>query len=435
MKVKDAAFRQWIYFVLILAAILRLGFLASDKTLPVMWDARRYASAAVAVISFVDGTGPESSTDDRLDRHAFKFYYDKYIQGEKIDWQYYTPHSLTQARGDLFFAGPLYPAMLAAVFYLAPAADFTFARILGIIFDLLSVWLVILVAARLVGRRAAIVSGLVYAIYFPFIQTATMLLLETSTSFFILLAVYLLMRGTESNQRRYFVLTGLLCGMMVMHKPTSMLIGLPLVAGLYFYDRENSSPRQFLKRLVTVAIPAGCLFGPWLVITSLEYGQLALRDPAYAQSNLRQSSSIAFEGYDLDAVEKDFNSRPIYSDPLGQAGGYMGLFAKKFERLWSRPYNDFKRTFVIPNSVVEWLHTLIIVFGFIGMLALLLKSSPHAAWPVAICGYYTAIHLVFHSINRYSFNALPVVIICAAGCSVALYDALVSSPTRSRLMV
>lgn len=435
MNVYDSGFRRWVYLVLILAAVLRFGFLMSGDVLPVMWDARRYASAAVALLSYVDTSGPETAQDDREDRYAFKHYYEKYIQGEKIHWQYYTPHSLTQARDDLFFSGPLYPSMLAAVFYLAPVADFTFARVLGIIFDLFSVWLIVLVAARLVGRRAAIVGGVLYAIYFPFIQTSTMLLLETSTNFFLLLGIFLLMRGVETERRRYLIATGIICGLLVMHKPTAMLLIGPLVLGFYFYTRDNSSTRQFLKQVMLIALPAGVIFCSWLTVASFKYDQLALRDPSYARANLRQSSSIAYEGYDLDIVEEDFNSRPIYGDLLGRASGYAGLFAKKFERLWSRPYNDFKRTFLLPNVAVEWLHTFMIVFGFIGMIMLMFRSRPQAGWPVAICGYYTAIHLVFHSINRYSFNALPMVIICAAGCSVLLYDSLTSGAKRSRVMV
>ena len=431
----EQRFQKWVFGILIVAGLLRLGFLFSGEVLPVIWDARRYASAAVAVISLVDNSGPEPALDERADRYAFKHYYEKYIQGEPIDWQFYAPHSLTQARDDMFLAGPLYPFMLAAIFYLAPAADFTCARVLGIIFDLFSVWLVVLVAVRLAGHRAAIVSGVLYAIYFPFIQTSTMLLLETSTSFLILLAIYLLMRGTETNQRRCFILTGVICGLLVMHKPTAMLMAVPLVAGLYFYGRDKSSTRRFLRQVMLIAVPAGLLFGLWLAIASVKYDQLSLRDPAYTGANLRSSSSIEYEGYDLDLVEREFWERGVYDDLFERLPQYAGLFGKKLSRLWSRPYIAFDRSFLLPNVAVEWLHTLIVVFGFIGMIALIFRSRPHAGWPVAICGYYTAIHLVFHSLNRYSFNALPLVIICAAGCGVALYDSLASGPKRTRGMV
>jgi len=416
--------RRWIYLLLILAATMRLGFLLTGDVLPVMWDARRYACAAVGLIALVTDGMPPPVEDERADRYAFKHYYEKYIQGEPIDWQYYAPSTLTQARDDLFFSGPLYPAMLAVVFYLAPLSDFTFARLLGIIFDLLSVLLIVLVAVRLVGRRAAVISGLVYAVYFPFVLTSTMLLLETSTSFFILLDLYLLMRGVETARRWSFVLAGVICGLLVLHKATAMLMGLPLVVGLYFYTRGNWTRSRFLGTLLLIVAPAVLVFAAWLAVTSAKYGQLVLRDPTYAGANLRQSSSIKYEGYDLDTVEPEFWQRPIYGEPLRQWKEYLGLFAKKFERLWGRPYNDFKRTFMLPYLGVEWMHRIVIVLGLLGLIGLAVHGWSQAAWPLAICAYYTAIHLVFHSINRYAFNAMPFLIMGAAFFTVLAFDKL-----------
>jgi 4-amino-4-deoxy-L-arabinose transferase-like glycosyltransferase len=427
---RDQVFRRWIYLALILAALLRLGFLTSGEVLPVMWDARRYACAALGLIAIVTDGVPLPAEAERADRYRFKHYYEEYIQGEQIDWQYYTPPTLTQAQDDLFFSGPLYPALLATVFYLAPIADFTFVRLAGICFDVLSVLMIMLVAARLVGRRAAVIAGVLYAIYFPFVLTSTMLLLETSTSLLILLSIYLMMRGVETERRWYFVLVGIISGLLVLHKPTAMLLGIPFVVGLYFYTRQSWSASQFLRRLIMIALPACVLFASWLTAASAKYDQITLRDPTYAGANLRQSSSIMFEGYDLDAVEKEFNQRAIYGELAHQWKGYLGLFAKKFERLWSRPYNDFKRVFIMPLQLVEWLHLSIVALGLLGLLILMMRSLSSAAWPIVICGYYTAIHLVFHSINRYAFNAMPFMIMCAAFFVVLIADKMI--PSRDR---
>jgi len=430
MTMRDSVFRRWIYLALILAALLRLGFLMSGEVLPVMWDARRYACAALGLIALVTDGVPPPAEDERADRYRFKHYYEEYIQGEPIDWQYYTPSTLTQAQDDLFFSGPLYPALLATVFYLAPIADFTFARLAGIFFDVLSVLMIVLVAARLVGRRAAVIAGLLYAVYFPFVLTSTMLLLETSTSLLILLSTYLMMRGVETERCWHFVLVGIISGLLVLHKPTAMLLGIPFVVGLYFYTRQSWSASQFLRRLILIALPACVLSASWLAVASAKYGQITLRDPTYAGANLRQSSSIMFEGYDLDAVEEEFDQRAIYGELAHEWKGYLGLFAKKFERLWSRPYNDFKRVFIMPLKLVQWLHLSIVALGLFGLLVLMMRSLSSAAWPVVICGYYTAIHLVFHSINRYAFNAMPFMIIGAAFFVVLVVDGLV--PSRNR---
>ncbi len=421
---KDRTFRRWIYITLLIAALMRIGFLAVGNGLPVMWDARRYAGAGIALLSYIDDSSPIVRVDTQSDSEAFQHYYNKYIEGEQIDWLFYAPSTLTQARDDLYFSGPLYPLFLSIVFFLAPVADFTFARLLGIGFDVLAALLLMLIAMRLVGRKAAVISGLIYAVYFPFVLTSNMLLLETPTSCLILAGIYALMRGVETNRGRFFVKSGIICGLLILLKPTAMLLAVPFIVGLFFYARKEWALGQFVRPVAAFAIPAFVIFLVWLGITSARYDQLTLRDPAYAGANLRQSSSVTYEGYDLDAVEADFWNRSVYGDLLSNPLAYAGLFAKKFERLWSRPYNDFKRRFLLPYRAGEWLHTTLVTLGMIGLLLLLARHPGRAAWPLLIVIYYIAIHLVFHSINRYSFNALPMLFLGAGYVLVAMVEAI-----------
>jgi len=427
----DRLFRRSIFVILIVAAVLRLAFLFWGEVLPVLWDARRYSSAGIALLSYLDGV--ETSLDTDADRQLFKEYHDKYIQGESINWLFYETYTLSQAREELFFAGPLYPAFLAVIMYLAPVSDFTFVRLVTIGLDIISVSLLMLIAVRLVGRKASLLSGVIYAIYFPFILTSTMVLLETSTSFFLLLCIYLLIKGVETDNRRFFIYVGIISGMLVMHKPTSMFLGAPFIVGLYLYTRNFWPIRRFLKRFLLIAIPALIIFCSWVGVASAKYGELALRDPKYAGSNIRQSCSIEYEGYDLDTVEKEFWKRGIYENFTGQLPEYAGLFAKKFERMWGRPYNDFKRTLFLPYQVDEWLHIIIVIMGLFGLLTLLSKDLSQVAWPLLIIGYYLSIHLIFHSINRYSFNAMPMIMICAGYFIALLIKNVLAGKNRSRL--
>lgn len=422
----DPLFRRAVTIILIASVVLRLGYLIFGEILPVMWDARRYAAAGIGLISLVDSSGPDV-TDERDDRYRFKHYYEKYIQGEQIEWLSYTPHSLTEAREEIFFSGPLYPFVLAIVFFLSPVADFTVARLLGIGFDVAANLLLILIGVRLVGRKGALIAGAIYAVYFPFILTSTLLLLETSTSLLILLAIYLLMRGQESGQRRPLILAGLVTGALVLNKPTAMLLGIPLLVGFYLYTRKDWNLRAFSRRALLFAAPAAAVFVFWLGIASMHYGQLALRDPKYAEANLLQSASVLYEGYDLDKVEDGFWGRSVAAEISSDPAGYAGLLIKKLDRLWRRPYNDFQRSFIIPWQAGEVLHLGMIVAGLIGLLLLFRANLNLAAWPVLIVGYYTALHLVFHSISRYSFQAIPMMMLAAGFLLVAAHDGLRAS--------
>jgi len=417
--VSQQLFQRWLYIILIVSALIRFGFLVFGEVLPVMWDARRYAAAGLGLISYIDNSGAAQVTDDNADQNQFKRYYDKYIQGEEIEWLAYSPHSLTEARDELFFSGPLYPAALAVIFALSPVADFDIARTFGILMDLLSNLLVILIAVRLIGRTPALIAGAIYALYFPFTLASTMLLLETPTSCLLLATIYMLIRGSETDNRKHYIVAGILTGLMMLVKPTALLLGVPLLAAYYIFTRTRWSFGFQLRRMLYYAVPAIVILVGWTTVTSAKYGQLALRDPNYSEANLRQSSSIIFEGYDLDKVEKDFWTYSIGEQILDDPAGYVGLVVKKFERLWSRPFNDFKKSFLLPYQANEIFHSLIIFLGLLGLLILVVSNFGHAAWVLLIAGYYTAIHVIFHSICRYSFNAMPLLII-AAGLAIWL---------------
>lgn len=420
----DRHFSRFILSILIIGALLRLSVLVFGVNLPVMWDARRYVGAALALISYVDTSGPDAVDNPEADREAFDYYYQKYIQGEKIDWLYYRPLRLQQARDDVFFSGPLYPAALAVLFAISPVADFTVARLFGIVGDILALWLLILIAIRLVGRRSALVAGLLYAVYFPFVLTSTSLLLEPSTSLLLLATVYFLIRAVDNDRVRPLIWAGLLLGLLLLNKPTAMLLGVPALVGLYYYSRRTWNIRQFVLRAVRVVAPLLVIVLVWAVVASIKYGQPALRDPGYSGANIRQSSSLEFEGYDLDQVEPEFWQRNPYGDLVQRFPEYVGLFAKKFERLYSRPYNDFERRLILPPVGQEFMHLVIILLGALGLLHLLMHDVRKGIWPLAIVSYYTGIHLIFHSINRYSYNALPLIILCASVMIVLARDRL-----------
>lgn len=410
----DKSFKRWILIILLISAFFRIGYLAFGNTIPVMWDARRYSAAALGLISYIDPSGATEFKDEREDRYRFKYYYDKYINGEKILWQSYTPHNLTQARDDNFYGGPLYPATLAVIFYLTPSGDFTVVRILNVMMDLLSTLLIMLVAFRLIGRSGAIISGFIYAFYFPFAFMTSMVLLETSTTFYMLLCLYLLFVADEKDSLFYFILSGFVAGLLILNKPTATFIFLPIAIGYFFIARRRIPLKVNSRRLMLFLFMPVMILLLWLMVSYGKYDQLTLRDPAYVESIVKQSSSIEFEGYDLDNVEKGFKdqtlSQAVNSDPFG----YAGLLIKKFERLWSRPYNDFKHSFILPYQVGEWMHLMIVMLGFAGILFLLLRNFNYGVLLFLIVAYYSFIHLIYHSLSRYNFNAMPFVIIGAA---------------------
>ena len=428
-------FRKQIFFVIIIAVLFRFGFLLFGDILPVMWDARRYAGASIALISYIDDSGDTPFRTPLEDRKRFKHYTDKYIQGEQIEWLKYKPFSLTEARNEIFIGGPLYPFITSLIIYLSPIADFTVIRIVNMLFDLLAVLLVMLVAMRLIGKKGAIITGILYALYFPFTLLTSMVLLESSTTLLILLSIYYLMRGYEDDHKKYYIIAGITTGLLILNKPTAMLLSVPFILSFIWYARQKLTGRLMFNRLLLFFTPFILITICWAGIASMKYGELTFRDPSYKEANLRQSSNITFEGYDLDKVEKGFWDYSISEHILSDPAGYVGLLAKKFERMWSKSANEFKKSYLLPANVWEVIHLLLVLTGLFGLILLLLNNSRAAVWILLIILYYTSIHLIFHSVSRYSFNALPLLFIASSYFFIKVYEMLKSTHPQKRKLL
>ena len=420
----DITFRKKIYIVILISILFRFGFLLFGDILPVMWDARRYVSASIGLISYIDDSGDVAYQTPLQDRERFLYYTDKYIQGEQIEWLKYRPFRLTEARNEIFIGGPLYPMLCGAIIYLSPVADFTLIRIVNILLDVLANLLLILIAVRLIGRKGAIIAGIFYALYFPFTLLTSMMLLESSTTLLILLAIYYLMRAFEDNNTKFYIYAGLASGLMILNKPTALLLFVPILISFYWYTKKELVLKEYVKKLSLFFIPFAIIGLCWLTIASTKYGQLTLRDPSYSEANLRQSSNITFEGYDLDKVEKDFWNYSIAEHISNDKLGYVGLLTKKFERMWSKTANDFQNSYILPASIWEYIHLFLVVAGLFGLILLMQQNSKAGIWILLIVLYYSAIHVIYHSVARYSFNALPLLFIASSFFFIQLKELL-----------
>ncbi len=415
------SFRKQIQIVLIISILFRFGFLIFGDIVPVMWDARRYVGASIGLISYIDSSGDVAFQTEDQDRERFKHYTDKYIQGEQIEWLKYQPFTLTEARNEIFIGGPLYPLACGLLMTLSPTNDFFVLRLFNMFLDLLANLMVLWIAVRLIGEKSAIIAGLLYALYFPFTLLTTMMLLESSTTLLMLVAIYYMIRGVDEKHNNYFLYAGLASGLLLLNKPTALLLVFPFIASFIWYAKSEMSYRMMIPKLVKFFIPFAIIGIYWMSVASFKYGELTLRDPSYKEANLRQSSNIIYEGYDLDKVEKEFWKYSITEHISNDKLGYVGLLAKKFERMWSKSANDFKKPYILSSSGWEKVHLFLVLSGLIGLILLTVNNSRAAVWILLIAMYYTSIHIIFHSVSRYSFNVLPLLFIASSYFFVKLY--------------
>ncbi len=402
-------------------------YIYTTEPVPVMWDARIYSSAAVGLLHYFDEGGsfghPErlpTETDSTASEHLFLADMEHYIKGERIEWLYYDIPTIEETQDYLFISGPVYPAFLAAVFLTDFAVDFMVVRTFNAVIDGFCVVLVMLIAAMLFDRRTAILAGILYIIYLPFILLTGLVSPDQLTILFILLTLYLLLRWYENKNDRYLYLSGALLGVLVLTRPTATLLFAPFLLG--FLHDHKSDITGVLRHIAKAAVPFIIIVIPWVILASIYFGELAIRDPEYSAANFRSSSSIENEGYDLDYVDKDFWNRSVFKEISSDPLGYAGLLVTKFDRLWSIPFNDLNRSFVITPTVGKIIHRLIVLFGVFGVFSFALNRRRGLIYLFHIPFYYTLIHIVLHSLARYNLNPMPLIIIASAGAMMAVYE-------------
>jgi 4-amino-4-deoxy-L-arabinose transferase-like glycosyltransferase len=435
-------FRFIILTLFVFSTLLRLVFVFGTPQIPVMWDARLYSSAALGLIYFLHHPGrfghPErdSKIDSLYFRTQFEYTLKEYIQGEQIEWLYYSIPTAPAAQEYVFLSGPVYPFYLSLIFLINLGSDFTVVRILNVILDGFCLILLMLIGRELFDELTAIVAGTIYIFYLPFILLTGLVLPDIIASLFIMTALWLILLYYRKEKRLYLYAVGLVLGLMVLTKPTGILLFVPFAAG-FMYDFRKSRWAG-LKPVASAAIPFLLVTIPWLVAGTLYFGTPSLRDPEYSSANFRSSSLTRYEGYDLDYADPDFWIYPvtyyIKSDPFG----YARLLIKKFVRLWGKAYNDFQRTFILGKTGGNVYHLLLIITGLFGIFYFMIRPTRGLIYMFTIPLYYSGVHVVFHSLARYNLNAMPLIIIASAAVIMAIYrflrDALARLENRRWLL-
>ncbi len=411
--------RQILIILFAVCLTVRLGFVIGKRQAPVMWDARIYSSAAVGLIYYLENGGqfghPEkySSSDSAFQQAQFDTYLNQYINGEQIEWLYYGKPSIAAAQEYIFISGPLLPAYLAAIFWQNIFPDFVVVRFINAIIDSFCLVLLFLIADSLFGRKSALLAGLLYIIYLPFILLSGIVSPDPITIFLILLSLYLILLWYRNRTAKYLYLCGLTLGLLVLAKPTASLLFVPFLIGFLYEHRADL--KNGLALISKASLPFLAVTLPWVIITSLYYGQPAVRDPHYSEANFRSSSSIKYEGYDLDYAERDFWIYPVSYTISHDPGGYAKLLVKKFVRLWSKPFNDFRQSFIITPDISAIIHLVIVISALFGIFYYSFGSGTGYIYLLLVPLYYTFVHVIFHSLARYNLNPMPLLVIASSG--------------------
>ena len=222
------------WLILLLALLLRVGYVAATPEYTFVHDASDYDRGAMSI-----------------------------AQGEGF------PFSRREGRASAF-RPPAYPLLLAATYKLAGvehakvAKRVVPARILGIVISTLIVALIGVVATQLWGRRVALLAMFGGAVYLPLILVGGAAMSEPLFALFMLAALAAALQHRRSTHRwRWVVAAGVLAGLTILTRANAMVLLLPFALAVWTV-RPRFSPRALAVPALLVAV-AVVTVSPWTI--------------------------------------------------------------------------------------------------------------------------------------------------------------------------
>jgi 4-amino-4-deoxy-L-arabinose transferase-like glycosyltransferase len=240
MRVPTAA-----WLILVLALVVRLGYVAGTPEYRPDHDDRDYDRLACAL---VDGGGFAERGPHTTKRSCGSF-----RPGRRIEPTAFRP--------------PGYPLFLAGTYGATKPLTHdrvTAARLVQAVLGTLVVALIGLVAAQLLGRRTALVAMALGAVCMPLVVVGGTLLSETLFVALELGAVAALLAERRARRPLLWVaLAGVLVGLATLTRTNAPVLLVVLVPAL-LAGRSLRSPRAFARPLLLLAV-AALVVAPWTI--------------------------------------------------------------------------------------------------------------------------------------------------------------------------
>ncbi|MDP6717463.1 MAG: glycosyltransferase family 39 protein [Pirellulaceae bacterium] len=345
------------------------------------------------------------------------------------------------------FRTPGYPLLLAGLFCVTgddPPA--IWARLLGAVIGTATIGGLIYLTRQLFDTRAALVAGLLAAIYPGSIGMSVFVLSESP--FCLVMVTQLicwvkLARSTEGSWKiGWSVAIGALAGIATLIRPSWLLFTpFALGVGALFGRRSRQDAVQAAIILLAIVVT----MSPWwirnyrvtggLVATTLQMGASlydGLNPTATGASDMRFVAAFHQAQQQADATAPTklvgtFSQR--LDDRMRAAaldwarthpGQVVRLMVIKFARMWS-PWPH-------AEEMQNWTFRLIVVLGFVPLLGLALWGAfrnIRGGWPYGLCllpaVYFSVLHMIFVSSIRYRQPAmLPLIVLAAAAVCACL---------------
>ena len=177
------------------------------------------------------------------------------------------------------FYPPLYDLATAATFKVLGISLFN-ARLVSVIFAVLSMWTLFEFVNPMYGPKVALISSIMLAITPGFVWLSRLSMIETMLLFFFMVSLLFFYKWLKTNQIRNIVLSGVALGLGFIAKYQAIVGILVIFVGLIMLTKIHLKSRLKAFLLLTAIVAA--FAASWFLITFQVYASQTLNQWLYA---------------------------------------------------------------------------------------------------------------------------------------------------------
>ncbi|PVX25597.1 MAG: hypothetical protein CW691_04150 [Candidatus Bathyarchaeum sp.] len=163
---------------------------------------------------------------------------------------------------------PLFDITVALTYTLIGSSLFS-ARLVSLIFGVLSVWAVFEYAYHLYGPKHALLSSILLASMPGFIVVCRMALLETVLMFFFSISLLLFFSWMRTNNQKNLLLSGVALGLGFLAKYQTAIAGLVMFVSVLLLRKNRVKVK--MGKILLLAVIAAAVILPWLFLAYNNY--------------------------------------------------------------------------------------------------------------------------------------------------------------------
>ena len=295
-------------------------------------------------------------------------------------------------------------------------------KIFQLILQAGSIYLIFLIGRKLFSSRVGLIASIIDVIYVPELFVVNTILMECICKFLFLLLIYISIYAIKTKSSKLYIAGGIIWAILCLFKPT--MAGYPIVI-LFMWIKSKYKFSEILKYTTLVLLIFCAIMSPWWVRNYKEFNSF-IPFTKSAGNPFLQGTFINYdqsEGFGVpyvkseNAIENDKNETKAGLQRLQKYGAKQPIkyifwytIGKTFF-FWRGPFY-WRTIFNIPSLIAISIHVIILLLGILGIVKGYKKNL--IAILISILLLLNLTYLPFYTFERYSYMAMPLVMVFAA---------------------